>query len=222
MRIGIVDSKTSVSLDAVSELLHAQGHTPLRLPLLSASELVGLQLDALLLEGDATYDSVDVCRELRGLGSRALVLLLASEFDTEQARRALGGGVDDYVVAPIKPQMVLNRLQLLALRQDAQPMNPGELTLGVLRIDPLDRVWIGERLYRVPSKEVALLRCLATMRGELVPYQRLITAAWGDLKLGSNTLEVHVSRLRRLLRQALGPGVVEIRAVRGAGYLLAG
>ena len=163
MRIGILEVGKASAFARMSQHFLAAGHAPLSRPLLSATELVPLQLDALLLEDTACYDSLAICRKLRGLGSRAAIVILGQDFDAERAKVAFAEGVDDYLVAPVDAHTVLTHLQILALRKDVL-FAPGDLRLGAVRIDARGRVWVGEALQRVPSKEVALLRCLAAMR----------------------------------------------------------
>ncbi len=62
-----------------------------------------------------------------------------------------------------------------------------------------------------------MLESLATRAGQVVPRELLIGEVFGfDEPVGSNAIEVHVTRLRGKLAPD-GPG---IRTVRGVGYML--
>lgn len=63
-------------------------------------------------------------------------------------------------------------------------------------------------------KEFALLQVLLEHRARVVSREALMQRLWGE-RVDPNTLEVHVSSLRR----ALGDPPM-IRTVRGYGYLL--
>lgn len=71
------------------------------------------------------------------------------------------------------------------------------------------------RLVQLTPRECRVLQVLITHAGEAVPRDRLEAAlhVWGQ-EFESNTLDVHVHRLRRKLPDA------GIRAVRGYGYVL--
>lgn len=209
MRIGIVGD---VPAELAAELADS-GHQVSRLPCPfdATSALAGL-------EGLITTDpsSVEVCRKVRDAGGALPVVILAPGFDAEQVRRGFEAGCDDYFVAPFRYDMLLPRLRVLNERTRVL-----ETTLvGRLRISASEKLVVGQQQYRLPGKQLALLRCLAASPNEAVSYTQLISAAWGTERLGSNSLEVHVSRLRRRLVRALGPGELEIRPVRGVGYVL--
>ena len=99
-------------------------------------------------------------------------------------------------------------------------LTAGGATFELAGASNYDRVVVGAERHKLPNKELALLRRLASTPDQVVTHDELTAAAWGAERLGSNALEVHVSRLRRWLTRTLGQGVLEIRAVRRAGYLL--
>lgn len=218
MQIGIVGEAGA----ALSEQLSAGGHTAFPLIPQAASTLVSLGLDALLVSTQVVdARSISLCRELRAVGYQTALVILAGEFVADHAQRAFAAGCDDYFVTPVRSEALLARLAILALRRSTTPVTPADVLVGPLRIDGYDRVLVGQKRHKVPGKELALLRRLASTPGDIVSHAQLIAAAWGPERLGSNALEVHVSRLRRWLERTLGAGVLEIRAVRGAGYVLA-
>ncbi|WP_220669825.1 MULTISPECIES: winged helix-turn-helix domain-containing protein [unclassified Sphingomonas] len=81
-----------------------------------------------------------------------------------------------------------------------------------------EAVVAGVRLDLV-RRELRVLATLVKRRGRTVLRETLEHAVYGfDDEVQSNTLDSHVSRLRRKLAEA-GAGV-EIHAIRGVGYLL--
>ncbi|TXI19625.1 MAG: winged helix family transcriptional regulator [Roseateles sp.] len=119
----------------------------------------------------------------------------------------------DAAVAGAGPQRRLSwpcgpaqlRDALLALRDDP-----------TLRLDALSRtVRQRDRCVRLTPKEFRILELLLARRGEAVAREVLEAAlhAWGQ-EFESNTLDVHVYRLRRKLPEA------GLRALRGYGYVL--
>ncbi|MBL8278149.1 MAG: winged helix-turn-helix transcriptional regulator [Pelomonas sp.] len=85
-----------------------------------------------------------------------------------------------------------------------------------LALDPVSRtVTHRGRLVQLTPRECRVLQVLIAQAGQAVPRDRLEAAlhVWGQ-EFESNTLDVHVHRLRRKLPDA------GIRAVRGYGYVL--
>ena len=221
MQIGIV-GEAAATPQTFGAQLTAAGHAVIQLTPPAASTLVSLGLDALLVSTQVVdASSISLCRELRAVGYQTALVIVAGEFVADHAQRAFAAGCDDYFVTPVRCDALLARLAILALRQSTTPAPSADVLVGPLRIDGYDRVLVGQEHHKMPAKERALLRRLARTPGELVSHAQLIAAGWGPERLGSNALEVHVSRLRRWLNCTLGFGVLEIRAVRGAGYLLA-
>jgi DNA-binding response OmpR family regulator len=71
----------------------------------------------------------------------------------------------------------------------------------------------------LPRRELLILESLVRSRGRVVTRERIVDHAYGiDDDLGSNGLEANISRLRKRLRVA--GALVEIRVVRGIGYMI--
>ncbi|NJL25516.1 MAG: winged helix-turn-helix domain-containing protein [Calothrix sp. SM1_5_4] len=67
---------------------------------------------------------------------------------------------------------------------------------------------------RISPIEYRILECLFENRGRCLPRQELIDLIWGDAKVSDNTLDTHLSSLRR-------KSVVfasRVRLSRGRGY----
>ncbi|OHV33022.1 two-component system response regulator [Pseudofrankia sp. EUN1h] len=105
---------------------------------------------------------------------------------------------------------------------------PGPTVIGehdpeVLRVGPV-MLDIGAHQVRVdgvpvavPPREFRLLRVLLERAGRVVPRESLLELVWGTSQMDSNTLAVHVRRLRRRLGDTADtPWSIE--SVRGVGY----
>jgi DNA-binding response OmpR family regulator len=79
-------------------------------------------------------------------------------------------------------------------------------------------VRVRERVIPLAHKELRLLQVLMTNQGRVMPRDTLLREVWGDQDTTSQTLDVHISRLRRKLD--LDPRErSKIRTVRGLGYV---
>ena len=90
---------------------------------------------------------------------------------------------------------------------------------ATLKIDGVaPQMWLDGELVRLPMREYLLLRYLAERVGAVVPRKEITRAIWGvEGVRGSNTLTVHVMRLRRRLRDDEA-NLRWIRVIRGLGY----
>ena len=185
----------------------------------------GLVADKLLLNPQCSVavldiglpgiDGFEVVRRLRARGSQLPVLLLTARDAVEDRVRGLELGADDYLVKPFATAELVARIRALA-RRNAAPSSI--LTAGQLTLDPdARRARIGTRALDLSVREWAVLEYLLRQVGRVVSKQQIIEAIlpWGD-DLTTNAVEVYVSRLRLKLVDA----GIEIRTIRGFGYML--
>jgi two-component system OmpR family response regulator len=185
----------------------------------------GLVADKLLLNprcsvavldiGLPGIDGFEVVRRLRARGSALPVLLLTARDAVDDRVRGLELGADDYLVKPFATAELVARIRALA-RRNAAPSSI--LTVGQLTLDPdARRARIGQRALDLSVREWAVLEYLLQQVGRVVSKQQIIEAIlpWGD-DLTTNAVEVYVSRLRLKLADA----GIEIRTIRGFGYML--
>ena len=125
-------------------------------------------------------------------------------------------GADDYLVKPFSLAEFDARVRALLRRQSSGGVPI--LQLGRLSIDlPGRRVLVDGQPMELTAREFALLEVLASRHGRVTPREHVIEAlcTWNDA-LTDNGLDIAVYRLRRKL---VGSGV-NLRTVRGLGYLL--
>jgi DNA-binding response OmpR family regulator len=158
---------------------------------------------------------IEVVRELRRRGSPLPVLMLTA-LDTAADRVAgLDEGADDYLVKPFDFSELLARLR--ALQRRAPALQGPKLVLGDLVYDPASReVTIGERDLILTATELAILELLLRRTPAVVDRRTIAVQVWDQEAdaVGSNTIDVHMARLRAKLEGA-GP---RIETVRGIGY----
>jgi two-component system, OmpR family, response regulator len=157
----------------------------------------------------------EVCRELRGRGCWAPVLMLTARGQVADRIGGLDAGADDYLVKPFDFGELLARLRAL-LRRAPEP-RPAELRVGDLVVDPATHaVTRGGRPVELSAREFALLEYLARHPGEAVSRTRLIEHVWDSNWDGStNIVDVYIGYLRRKLGEPPA-----LRTIRGVGYAL--
>ncbi len=170
-----------------------------------------LVLDVLL----PRVNGLEVCRRLRGVGTRTPILMLTARDTVPDRIAGLDSGADDYLVKPFAFGELLARLRAL-LRRDATHKE-GILRLADLTLDPAARIvrW-GDRRLELTSREYRLLETLLRRPGWIVSREQIVESVWGfDYPDSSNLVEVYVGRLRRKLSAAGAPPLVQ--TVRGVG-----
>lgn len=161
-------------------------------------------------------DGLEVLRRARQRGNRVPVLLLTARDAIEDRVEGLDAGADDYLQKPFATKELLARARALIRRSAASPES--RLTHGPLTMD-LDarRAFLGDVPLELSVREWSVLRCLLARIDRVVSKEQIIEAIAGwDDDLTPNAVEVYVSRLRAKIE----PAGVEIRTVRGFGYMI--
>ena len=161
-------------------------------------------------------DGFVVLRQLRGRGSQVPVLVLTARDALDDRVAGLDLGADDYMPKPF--DLAEFEARVRALLRRANYGAGGSLSHGLLRFDAAARrLFHGERPVDVSARELAVIELLLSRQGRVVSKEQIIDClfGWGE-DVGSNAIEVYIHRVRRKLE----PFGIEIRTVRGMGYLL--
>ena len=156
-----------------------------------------------------TMDGIETCRALRcdPALKETMVVFLSALGEEEQQLAGVGAGADDYISKPIKPKLLISRIQAILKRVAAD--KPASLVIDRERHLVIRN---GERI-ELPRKEFALLALLASSPGKLFSREEIYSRIWGDsVVVGDRTIDVHV----RKIRQKIGDG--HISTVKGMGY----
>lgn len=162
-------------------------------------------------------DGLTLLRHFRQAGKTTPVLFLTARDAVVQRVEGLSAGADDYLCKPFAFEELLARVQALLRRLPGRMGTEWRHHDVVLDLATNRAERAGQPL-GLTSREQALLQFFLRHPGEVLSRTRLYEQVWQEQYDGlSNTLEVHVSELRRKL-EAHGPRL--IHTVRGRGYLL--
>ena len=190
---------------------------------LSAEAFDGVVLDL----GLPKVDGLSVLRRLRQTMPALPVLILTARDGIEDRVEGLNAGADDYLTKPFNRDELLARLQAMLRRASLPAFGPAPTAApagsSALRLDPeLPRAWLGEEPVELTQREWLLLGLLVRHSGRVVSREDVLDAWQAEpAEAGggtSNALEVYVHRLRR----KLAGSTINIRNIRGLGYMLEG
>lgn len=163
-------------------------------------------------------DGLSLIPKLRARKCQIPVIVLTARGRLAERVAGLDGGADDYLAKPFAFEELLARLRAVMRRPD--DLHPMVVRLGrlTLNLDHREAHIEGMRL-ELPRRELLVLESLMRRAGRMVTRESLMESVFGmSDEVQSNTLDSHVSRLRRKLCE-LDAGVV-INGARGVGYIL--
>ena len=146
------------------------------------------------------------------------VIVLSAKGELENKVQLLQGGAADYVTKPFAVRELLARI-VAALRTAASPAGE-ELTWGSLRLDGASRtVTASGTEVHLTRTEYAILKLLLQNPTRVLAKSVLLDRISADTPdCTESSLKIHVSNLRRKLREADGRDYIE--AVWGIGFKL--
>lgn len=183
-----------------------------------------------------------VCRAIRDSYHGPILMMTANQDELDQVY-GLDIGADDYVIKPVRPRLLLARVQALLRRADelnavSAPVEPTEQTVepeamrnkvidemivnvGALRINKRTReTLVNNTSVTLTSGEFDLLCLLADKAGEILTRDFLYEELQGFPYNGfDRAIDVRVAKLRSRLE--VGPEHPVIKTIRGKGYMLA-
>jgi DNA-binding response OmpR family regulator len=158
---------------------------------------------------------LDVLTEARSRRMATPVLMLTARDTTADRVAGLDAGADDYLVKPFDFPELLARIRAL-LRRPPETHEP-RLTCGNVTFDPATRsASVGTQSVSLTATELSLLELLLRRAPGVVGRRSIALQVWDQEAdaVGSNTIDVHVARLRAKMSGAC----VRIETVRGVGY----
>ena len=173
-------------------------------------------LDRRLPDGDG----IGLIPAAKSRASPPAIIFLTARDDLADRVEGLDAGADDYLVKPFALEELLARLRAASRRSGQQASRPAPIEVAGLWYDAQTReIRARGRVIVLPRRELALLELLIARAGRVVQRAHLESELYGlDVEVSPNALEALVSRLRRRLEEE--DAGVEVRTVRGVGYML--
>lgn len=163
-------------------------------------------------------DGLSVLKQLRQTDRDTRVLILSARSEVSDKVEGLDLGANDYLSKPFHLAELEARIRSLTLRQFIQ--QDVLLTCGALTFNTRSRIAKAEdEELSLTRKETGILEYLLANQGRPVSQEELIEHVWDNsVDVFSNSIRVHISALRKKLRESLG--FDPIRNKIGEGYLI--
>lgn len=168
-------------------------------------------------------DGIETCeklREIKALDNTMIAFLTARGEDFSQIA-GFEAGADDYITKPIKPKVLISRINALLKRGkwtvSEKEKEGKKIIIDDILIDAERYIVVKDNEELIlPKKEFELLLLLASKPGRVFTRDDIFHIIWGDnVIVGDRTIDVHIRKLREKL------GEKYIRTIKGVGYKFA-
>lgn len=161
----------------------------------------------------------DVCREVREFYAKPILVMTANNEELDEVL-GLELGADDFMAKPVRPRVLLARINALLRRSAAAQPQSEVMEFGSLTVDCQTKtVTLAGEVISLSTTEFELLRLLARNAGTVMSRESLVTQLRGIEYDGlDRTIDVRVSRVRKKLGD-LSAEPKKIKTVWGKGYL---
>jgi two-component system alkaline phosphatase synthesis response regulator PhoP len=159
-------------------------------------------------------DGIEVCERLKSNSENQdiLICFLTARNEDYSQIAGLEAGGDDYVAKPVKPKVLISRVNALLRRKEiTKPIDPEVIDLEINR-EKYIIVKEGKEIH-LPRKEFELLALLSSRPNFVFKRDLILETVWGtDIIVGDRTIDVHIRKLREKI------GDKYITTIKGVGY----
>ena len=163
-------------------------------------------------------DGMEACENIRKipeLQDTIITFLTARSEDYSQVA-GFDAGADDYIAKPIKPKVLVSKVQALLRRLKGVEgvSNSSTLNVGNIEINREEYKIVNEgKEIVLPRKEFELFYLLATKPGKVFTREEILDKVWGnEVVVGGRTIDVHIRKLREKIGDSF------FKTIKGVGY----
>ena len=160
-------------------------------------------------------DGIETCQIIRkDLNiTQPIIAFLTSRAEDYSQRAGFEAGADDYITKPIRPRLLISKVESLLRRLERSTDETPEQAKRILIDREKFMVEINGVSLLLPKKEFELLELLASRPGKVYTRDQILAIVWGNETIvGERTIDVHIRKLREKL------GDDYIRTIKGVGY----
>lgn len=170
-----------------------------------------------MLPGMSGVEFAKKVRLTDAVSSTPILMLTAKG---EEADQVVGfeSGADDYVVKPFSPRALVARCQALLRRSSPADVASDEIKVGDLLLDLTSyRFSVKDIELKLGPTEFKLMQFFMANPNRVYSRMQILDGVWGtNVIVEERTVDVHIRRLRQLLKQENVENTIQ--TVRGVGY----
>ncbi|WP_298979108.1 phosphate regulon transcriptional regulator PhoB [uncultured Psychrobacter sp.] len=174
-----------------------------------------------MLPGDKS--GIDFCRMLKNdeMLAEIPVIMLTAKSEEDSKVHGLDAGADDYMTKPFSTRELISRIKAV-LRRSSALSSDRPIEIGALSLNPKSqRVTANDQVIDLGPTEYRLLAFFMSHPERAYTRTQLLDQVWGgNVYIEDRTIDVHIRRLRKLLKP-FGCHTF-IQTVRGTGYRFSG
>lgn len=163
-------------------------------------------------------DGISVLKSIRQENKQVNIIILTARGSLQDKIAGFDEGANDYMTKPFHFAELLARVRSLLRRKTIQ--RDSILHCGNLSFDSASRIaTVCNRNLCLKGKETAILEYMLLHQNRVISLEELISHIWDNsIDIFSNAVRVHMSSLRRKLKECLGYDPIENRI--GEGYII--
>ena len=161
-------------------------------------------------------DGIETCEQIRKIPelSETMIAFLTARGEDYSQMAGFDAGADDYITKPIKPKVLVSKVNALLRRFKENDPSSNIVKVGNLVINRDEyKIINNEEEIILPRKEFELLSLLASKPGKVFKRDEILDNVWGnEVVVGGRTIDVHIRKLREKI------GDDSFKTVKGVGY----
>ncbi len=161
-------------------------------------------------------DGIEACEKIRKIKDleHVIVSFLTARGEDYSQVAGFDAGADDYITKPIKPKVLVSKIQSLLRRLKKIEEQDTSTRIGDIVINREEYVvFKGDKKIVLPKKEFELFSLLTSKPGKVFKRETILDSVWGnEVVVGGRTIDVHI----RKLREKIGDDF--FKTIKGVGY----
>ena len=161
-------------------------------------------------------DGIEACSKIKIIPSltNTIIIFLSARSEEFTQITAFDAGGDDYISKPVKPKILLKKIEsiLKRLKSDKNENLIIELDNIIINREEYKVVKDGKDII-LPKKEFELFFLLALKPAKVFTREEIMNKVWGsNIIVGDRTIDVHIRKLREKI------GDSYFKTIKGIGY----
>lgn len=161
-------------------------------------------------------DGIEACENIRKIKKleQTIITFLTARGEDYSQLAGFDVGADDYITKPIKPKVLVSKVNALLRRLKNKEQKSGIIQVADIEINREEyKVVKADEEMVLPKKEFELLYLLASKPGKVFNREEILDKVWGnEVVVGGRTIDVHI----RKLREKIGDNY--FKTIKGVGY----